>query len=438
MRTPIALLITVAFNLSPAMFAGDFLNSGGSARSVGAGGVYLSGRDSVVDAMAINPAGLALLGQPTLDLNVAAIFARGSFTNRANPSGKLDANGAVPYGAFGTPLRNSRFSIGFAALPELISAARWRYTDTFGGVGNVSYGTLDQKSEIIAMRAAAGVGMFVNSRLQLGATLGAVYNSNTLQGAYVFQSHPVLTGLKTLLDLKTSGVGWKGTVGVLVTASTRIQCGGTYNSRTLIASRGVATGNAGIQFAAIGLGTAQPDFRYDARVDTTLPQSVMAHIAWSAGKHTRVVAQTEWIGWNQAFARLPVTLTHGNNSDLNGLLGSDSIRDSVPLNWHDQFVARAGVEHSVREGAVIRVGFARASDPVPSSTLSPLTAAITRSTLSAGFGYRVGRCRFDLAYMNDPSVSQRTGQSALKSGEYSNSKVSVETQGIVLSTSIRL
>ncbi len=424
--------------ISSAARGDDFLTSGASARSTATGGAYLASGDSALDAMAINPAGLTLLGAPRLDISVAGMFARGQFTNAANSNGRLDSNGVVPYGAFGTPVGKSRFSVGVAVLPELMSAAKWRYADAPGGAGGVSYGLLNNNSEILAMRSAVGAGVDLGSRVRIGATFGATYNSNTLQTAYVFQSNPALAGLKTLLDLQTSGVGWNGSVGALVRASRAIEIGVTYKTRTTVASKGVATGNAGVQFAAIGLGGARPDFRYDAEVDNTLPQSVIGNVAWRVNPRLRVVGQMDWIDWRDAFAGLPVILTNGNNADINGLLGTSGINDTIPLQWRDQFITRFGVERTWLENTVLRAGYAHSNDPVPRSTLSPLTAAITRNVVSAGLGYQHGRYRFDFGYTIDPTAQEVSGQSVLKSGEYSNSRMKVGVQGVFFTTSIRL
>src|SRR5688572_26881908 len=132
-----------------AAWCDDFLSSGASARSMGAGGAYLPGSRSALDAMAINPAGLSLLNARTVEISVAGMSATGRFVNSANSDGRLSSRGVVPYGAFGAPIGQSRFSIGFAALPELMSSAKWRYTDTPGGVGGVSYGLRNHTSEIV-------------------------------------------------------------------------------------------------------------------------------------------------------------------------------------------------------------------------------------------------------------------------------------------------
>lgn len=141
-------------------------------------------------------------------------------------------------------------------------------------------------------------------RIQIGGTLGVVYNTNKLQTAYVFQNHPALAGLKTRLDLKTSGTGWNGSVGVIAQPSKALRFGAAYKSRTRIVSKGSAAGNADVQFAAIGLGGARPDFRYDAQVDNVLPQSVAVHGEWAVKPSLRAVAQVDWINWKTAFADL--------------------------------------------------------------------------------------------------------------------------------------
>jgi hypothetical protein len=172
----------VFLSVSSVAFSDDFLSSGGSARAAATAGAYLPSSDDVLDAMAINPAGLALLGAPVLDLSVKAVFARGQFTDSANPNGRLDSNGAIPYGAFGGPLGSGRLgrhlSFGVAVLPELLGDSRWRYTDPPGGVGGVSYGSLNSNSEILAVRAAAGIGVYLGAyshrrmSLKVGRGLG--------------------------------------------------------------------------------------------------------------------------------------------------------------------------------------------------------------------------------------------------------------------------
>ncbi len=407
-----------------------------TARSTGLGGVYVASSDNVLDALAINPAGLTSLRGRTLDLSMAAVFARGSFRNSVNQDAPLATSpGAVPYGAFGMPIGHSRFTFGLGMTPELLSNADWRYADAPGTAG-ASYGFQAQKSAIDAFRFATGIGVAVNSRLSLGATVGAVYNTNTLHAPYIFQSQPALKGLKTLLDLHTTGVGWDVSFGALAHPTKKLELGVAWKSQTTIDSTGHASGDAVAQFAALGV-NAQSTFSYDAMVRNVLPQSVTASAAWRARQRWLLAFQGNWINWNNSFATLPVTLTNGTNATLNSLVGGNAMQDLVPLHWKDQYVFHAGVERGLTENTVWRAGFAHGNNPVPSSTLTPLTAAIFANELTAGLTYRHGRASYEAAYAFRPTASEHVGQSALLSGEYNNSTVHVGTQSLMLSYSLK-
>ena len=109
----------------------------------------------------------------------------------------------------------------------------------------------------------------------------------------------------------------------------------------------------------------------------------------------------------------------------------------MPLDWKDQFSFHGGFERLLTESVSVRGGFAHANNPVPNSTLSPLTAAIMANQITTGLGYRHGRYRFDLAYAYGLRGQAGVQRSALLSGEYSNSQVQVGTQSLTLNTSIQ-
>ena len=63
----------------------------------------------------------------------------------------------------------------------------------------------------------------------------------------------------------------------------------------------------------------------------------------------------------------------------------------------DQGVFGLGVESPMGEHFTFRGGYSYATNAVPSSTLTPMTAAILQHTLGTGFGYSKGRYNLDLA-----------------------------------------
>jgi len=407
-----------------------------SARSQGVGGVYIPSTSGALDALATNPAGLSTLTARTVDLSVTAMFARGSFTNSVNQNSPIQTSpGVLPYGAFGMPIAHSRFTIGVGIVPELMSVSEWKYVDAPGAAG-ATYGLQKQKSAIMSVRSVAGLSFALSRKVSLGASIGVDYNSNTLNAPYIFQSHPALAGLKTLLDLNTSGIGRNYSLGILASPTKKVQLGVAWKSRTVIDSDGTATGNIGAQLAAVGL-AARPDFAYSAAVRNIFPQSVIGHINWQVDRRWNLAFQTNWVNWKDAFVTLPVALTNGNNADINGLLGTNTLNDGVPLHWKDQISLHGGFERVITENVSVRGGYAHGNSPVPSSTLSPLTAAIMKDQLTTGFGYRHGRAHYDLGYGFGFQAKQSVGQSSLLSGEYSNSRVGLGTQALTFNTSFQ-
>ena len=118
-------LVVFAFVATSAS-AQDFYWNSASTRSMALGGVYVPSSSDVLGALSTNPAGLTYLTGPSLDLGMSTIFARGSFSNSANNNAPMTTSpGVVPYGAFGMPIRHSRFSFGVGFAPDLASVSDW-------------------------------------------------------------------------------------------------------------------------------------------------------------------------------------------------------------------------------------------------------------------------------------------------------------------------
>ena len=439
MRSKILLAVcSVLVAMIPGMAlaqAGGALGNGISARATALGGATVASADGPLEAMQGNPAELTSLSGRSIDLSVTSLFASGSFTNSVSNNGTIDSSaGTLPYGAFGMRL-GSRLVLGLSAAPDTLMKAGWTYLDP-PGTGGATYGLQENRSTILALRSAAGLGFVVNRKLSLGASFGAIYNANSLHAPYIFQEQPQLAGLKTLLDLQATGVGWNGTFGAVITPSKKLTIGLAYRMQTNVHTYGSASGNMGAQFAALGI-PFQPTFTYDAEVTTKFPQAFTGGVSWQGWRHSRINLQGQWIDWSAAFQQLPVNLTNGSNTQINGFLGSSSVQDTVPLRWNNQAMFGVGVEVPVAEAFEIRGGYSYATDPVPSSTLTPMTAAILQNTLGTGAGYTHGHYRFDLAYQVQLPATQHVGTSGLLAGEYNNSQVNVMVQSLTFTTRIR-
>ena len=410
---------------------GNGLSAGATAR----GGVVAVTAGDPLDAVQGNPAGLAAIRTRVLNLSGVGVLASGSFRNSVDPHGTLSREaGALPYGAFALPLGNSPWSASVAVTPELLMRANWHYIDPAGTAG-ATYGEQSNESRIVGLRSSIGVARTFGSRWSAGATVGLVYNSNTLHAPYIFQQQAALAGLKVLLDLNTSGFGWNGSAGAQWQANSRLRFGASWKSGTAVNSRGIASGTASAQFQALGI-AADPTFHYRAEVDNHLPQSAAFGASWRSSKRLQWLAEGDWVNWSRAFHRLPVKLTEGSNATINSVVGGNAFEDGVPLHWRDQGILRVGVETPLSESWKGRAGYSYMSNPVPSATLTPLTAAILSNTFAAGAGWNRRRWTVDGAYQLQLPASQSVGQSDLRAGEYNNSHVKVMTQS--LSSSVRL
>ncbi len=417
-------------------FADSLYGNNVSASSTSLGGAVVASPNQPLDIMTSNPAGLGKVTSRDLSIGFAGMFTQGNFRNASNPNASIDVfAGAVPYAAFVTPIRSSRVKLGFAVTPESSLAAHWHYFDSPGGLGGTSYGIQENRSAILAMRFAGGVGVAINKKLSLGLTVGAVYNSNSLKTPYVFQSNPLLKGFKTLIDLHTQGWAPNASAGLLYAPTSKLQFGVSYKARTSIHTHGDLDGNAAAQLATLGA-PLRPDFHYDAQVDNVLPQMVSGGFSWQMAPRVRLAMQTDWINWNKAFTTLPITLTNGNNSDINGFLGTSTLKDGIPLNWSNQTVFRVGVESSLTERTAWRIGYSYGNNPVPASTVMPLTAAIMQSALASGIGYHRSRYGLDVTYQYQLPNTEHVGVSALQAGEYSNSRIRIGIQSVAATTSI--
>ncbi len=389
-------------------------------------------QSSPLDAVQGNPAGLAQIKRGTLDLNVVGVLGGGDFRNAYNPDAKLGSfAGALPYGAYATSLRHSAWVLGVAESPEILIRATWHYNDAPGTAG-VTYGFQKQATQIMGLRTSLALARAVGPKWNVGATVGVVYNQNYLHAPYIFQQQPQLMGLKVLVDLTTRGYGWNGSAGVQWQPTSRLRAGLAWKSGTTMRTEGDLTGSASALFAALGVKDSS-DFHYHAQVMNHLPQAFNGGVLWRTRSGVSFTAEGGMTVWAQAFQQLPLLLTSGSNATINSVAGSSTLRDAVPLNWRNQWTFHGGVEYPVRERWVVRGGYSWRNNPVPASTLTPLTAAIMQQTVAAGAGWsRVG-WNYEAAYQYQLPTTQAVTASGLNAGEYSNSSVRVQIQSVTVS-----
>lgn len=427
------LLITIFASVTPRLlWAGGIYRDGAGARSLSLGGASVAQPNLALEALQANPAGLSTVKTPQAQIGLGIVNADGKFSNSANTDANIDDGfGIWPEAAIAFPIGTTPITVGLGFVPDAALGGEWNYVDAPGGLGGTtSYGFQEHRSEITALRSALGASWQITESLSIGAGLGAVFNQNRLHAPYTFQSYPSLVGggqgFKTLLDLKTDGFGVNGTFGLLYRVCEQVSFGLSYQTPTKIRSKGDANGNAGMQLDNLFGPGVPPDFHYDAEVQNVFPQMISAGLSWQINDRVRTIFQVDWINWADAFDELEVYLNNGNNAAINGVLGTPNIYDVIPLRWEDQFVYRLGLEFQATESVALRAGYTYGKNPVPDSTLNPMTAAIMEHKISVGAGWKSDRYSVDAGYQYSLPAEQSVGPSALRSGEYSNSRTEVD------------
>lgn len=434
-KTLFLLIPLLSLATLPAFLWGNGVNRNGvGARSMAMGGASVADVGDTFAATSVNPALLGFSLSNDYALGLVGVVADARFENGGSRTGLLDDRSGIFPELAVRRILGERTTLGFSLVPEQARSADWVYEDRPGGIdGATSYGVRAHRSDILGVRGAISLGYQISDTLSVGLGLGVTYNQNRLVSPYTFQSHPALAGFKTLLDLETDGFGANGDLGIAWKATETLTLGLSYRTPTRIESSGSAEGDIGEQLASLGLASVPSGFRYSAEVENTLPDVISAGASWQLSPKTRLALQADWIGWGDSFDDLTVRLADGSNGAINGLLRSSSIIDTVPLDWSDRIVLRAGLEHQIAEDWFLRFGYSHGRAPMPVETTLPLTAAITEHSLGVGVGHVAGPFRIDLAYQVDLPASRTLTGSRILSGEYEGSRVDLTTHWIAVS-----
>ncbi len=413
---------------SPALLATDLIRLSADPQARGSGDI-VGFSDSPLSALSANPAILSRL-QDRVDLALNAVYPDAQFTSKLGDTVAADRGpGFIPEFAIKRDLADSNWSWGAGLVVQSAMEASYNFIDPPGTAG-VSYGAQTHRSSYVAAKGAGAVSYQVTEQLSLGASIAAVYNRNQLEAPYIFQSHPVLSGLKVLVDLDVDDVAFNAGFGLDYAISDTLRLSLAYSTETDFSSEGDISGNLG----QLGLGI-QEDFAYQARVDTGLPATFSVGAIWQASDRLSLGVQYDRIGWKNTFDDLPITLTAGTNNDLNTFLGSTSIVDVAPLDWDDQDTVHLGLEYLMPAGRVLRLGIEGSHVPVPTATITPMTGAVLERAFSVGSTFPVNDTTLDVYYRYSGGDEVYVANSQLLGGEYDNTNHNLKIHSFGLSVS---
>lgn len=406
--------------------ASDLVRLNASASNEGAGSI--AGFDPTPQtALMANPALLESIDDGTV-LTLSGLAVNSSFTSRLGETARADRGpGLLPQVGIKGTIADSGWSWGAGLVVQSALRADFLFTDP-PGTGGVSYGLQRHRSQWIIAKVAGALSYQFSNRLTVGVGLGLAYNRNELQAPYIFQSHPVLAGLKVLVDLSADDVAPTSTIGLRYILTESLDFNLAYSMQTDFSADGVLAGN----LSQLGLGIEQ-DFHYAANVETALPAVLLAGLSWQANERLKLGLQLDRIFWQDSFESLPIRLIQGSNTELNDFLGASSIADTAPLQWRNQDSFHIGGEYRLNSGNRIRFGYEETEAIVPGRTFTPMTGAILDRAYTAGLQFKFRQRRIDVAYRFSTARELQVVDSALLGGEYEGTRQSLDLHSVFVS-----
>ena len=154
-----------------------------------------------------------------------------------------------------------------------------------------------------------------------------------------------------------------------------------------------------------------------------MPQSIGAGMSVKAADNVRLSADIEWVNWKDAWDNMSISLSNGDNANINRMLGNNGTFSlDFPLDWNDETCFSIGGEYDVNKTLTVRAGYSFGNNPVPEETIFPVFPAIVENHLTCGASYHVSSVvTIHAAYELGLNNKQTASSQSVIANEYNNS-----------------
>jgi len=110
----------------------------------------------------------------------------------------------------------------------------------------------------------------------------------------------------------------------------------------------------------------------------------------------RLALDLEWINWTKSAKSMKLTLTNGQNTNINLLLGQGGAGQAplvvdFPLEWTDAVLVKIGGEYDFSKTFTVRLGYAYGNNPIPATTINPIVPANLVHHFTAGTTFNISK-----------------------------------------------
>ncbi len=388
----VSLVLALAAVLTTGLFANGLNLNGFGARATAMGGAYVSLANDVT-AVFWNPAGLALIKQPTFGLAgdvliPTSTYGLGEFEMETNkkyyPAGLLGyfqpvgdrivvGVGVYTVSGLGTSWNNPGVEaalLGAMGLPPAyltpagIEAYKW-------------------ESFVASISLSPSIAIRITDQILFGATLNVNYGFFKMDrwaGVMDLTAPDIYfnPGQQTL-DVK--GWGFGATFGLMIKPADWISFGATYRTASKMKMSGTTEmENLGV----LGLETESP-----TDMEVVSPMWLAGGISIKPVPELTLSFDAHYTNWKKLDT---IGLTFGDPYWAVALAGSQ-----LELDWDNAVQLRAGAEYAFGNFAV-RAGYYHDPAPAPAETLNILIPGFTYDSFAGGFGYKTGGLTIDFAF----------------------------------------
>lgn len=418
---------------------------GFDAKTIGRGGTSIGLFDSPV-LMMTNPAGISFLDKSFIEGNFSMMLPTLKFENTINAEKEGEKSiYPLPYAGYIQKLKKSNLTVGFGlftnggmgsdfmlnhnlfkdqsgnyvqqnyyskfAVMQGGPAFAYKFSKNFsaGISAHLYYSMMDFKMPYsLSPSMLKGV---VNP--QTGMTFGDMFSAPQSQGGLGYTE---VTAYAEMKDLSAFGFG--GKIGLAYKFNEKVSIGLTYSLPVNLTYKngtanmdmtyqmqdafgrvvqgymtnypGItqqqATDSANNAFTQMGinmsLGAAAS---YELENKLSIPQSIGFGLSIAPNRQLRIAMDFEWINWKTAFEKMELSMTGGQNANVNRMMGNDgSFTMDFPMYWKDSYVIHGGLEYDVNKMFTLRAGYTYGTNPVPDSSVFPVFPAVVENHVMAG------------------------------------------------------